>query len=418
MNSFPLGNFVWDSSNLVSFLLISFFLIGGFWAGPLKAEPALECGNAVSLTHTYPSGAKWSMCAALHDGFGLHLTELHYHAPGDSLRRTFSELHLAGLLEHHHNETRERSVLSEINFGSDAFVSFDAQSCPGELVVIERELAALKDSAKQICTVEYANRILAKFGAASVMQSHNWDVIAAASDGQDVWEVLITFGEEGTVTPTINRSGVVHRFTDNPSFGSTGVKNPRSTGAFAVNSTLLATWRIVPGFADSGKGLIVEQFDFPLRADLGNRRPMSVRVIPTETLRQVDREQFRTWLISGLEGAGYAIDVQNNGFQYRSKQFNWSLFDVAFTRFNVCEQMTLNNPVSDADCGASLEAFINGESLENTIPVLWFSQSMPIVPSAEDNPLMQTRTLSFDLVPFDWTKVSPFTPTPPEGDGS
>ena len=383
----------------------------GFAIGPATAEPAPECVDAEPINHTYPSGAKWSMCAALNEGFGLHLTELHYQPPGKPARRTFSELHLAGLLEHHHNEPEERSVLSELNFGGDAFVNFDTQTCPGELETINGSL-------NTVCTVEYADRILAKFGAKSVLQSHSWDVITAASDGQDVWEVLVSFGEEGTVTPTINRSGVVHRFTDNASFGSPGINNSAGSGRFAVNSTLLATWRMVPGFASADDGLRVEQFDFPLRTDLGNRRPMSVSELGTETLRQVDREKFRTWLVTDLDGAGYSLDVQNNGFQFRSRRFNWALFDVAFTRFNRCEQLTLDNPPGNNECGTSLEAFINGESLENTIPVIWFSQSMPIIPGAEDKPLMQTRTLSFDLVPFDWTDVSPFAPTLSGDDGS
>ena len=401
-------------------LFMALVFIGlSLFAKSSHAESTLSCNNGTSLTHVYPSGAQWAVCAALDDNVGLHLSELHYQAPGAEPRRTFSELHLGGLLEHYHNESQERSVLSELNFGGDAFVSFKAHNCPGELV-------ALKDGSNNLCAVGYADRILAKFGSTSVLQSHRWDVIAAASDGQDVWEVSISFGEEGSITPTVKRSGVIHRFTHNLNFGSTGFENSGDGGAYAVNSTLLATWRIVPGFAlefdenDAGDGLRVEQYDFPLRTDLGNRRPMSVQTLTTETLRQLDRETFRTWVITGPSGAGYSIDVQNNGFQYRSKRYNWSLFDLALTRFKACEKVTLDNPLGNTDsaCGTSLEAFINGESLQNSIPVIWFSQSIPIVPSAEDRPLMQTRTVSFDLVPFDWTDVSPFAPAPMKGDGS
>ena len=366
-------------------------------------ESSVDCGDAINLEHTYPSGARWSVCAALHENFGLHLTELHYQAPGGALRRTFAELHLSGLLEHHHNETQEHSVLSELNFGGDAFVNVTEQNCPGERVDITKQ-------SEHICTINYPDRILAKFGSKSVLQAHRWDILAAASNGKDTWEVLVSFGEEGSITPTINRSGVVHRFTDNVNFGSAGIENTSATGSYAVNTTLLATWRAVPGFAEEDEGLIFEELDFPLRTDLGNRRPMNARILATETLRQVDREQFRTWLVKRADGAGYSLDVQNNGFQYRSKQYNWALFDLAITRYQACETVTLNNPNTDSGCGATLQDYISGESLENNIPVIWFSQSMPIIPSAEDTPLMQTRTLSFDLVPFDWTDTSPFAP--------
>ncbi len=390
---------------------------------------------ATELTHTYPSGAVWSVCAALHPIVGLYLQDLRYQAPGDSLRRTFSELHLAGILEHYHDEPTERSVFETLSFGSDDFVSFTPATCPGQLSV----LTALADSAdngeagnngeteRNICTVFYADKILAKFDNATVTQNHSWDLIAAASHGQDTWEVVVTLGEEGTISGSINRSGVLHQFTDDPQFGRNLVNS-----ALAVNSTIKSTWRIVPGMSAintdaTNATQTVEQLDFRLAPEFGNRRPMTVEPLTVETLRQVNREQFRRWQVKGDDGAGYLVDVQNNGFDFRSTQYNWALFDVAFTRYNECEITTLNNAENVANltngfssppCADSLQGFVNGESLEDTTPVIWFSQTTTITPDADDWPLLRTRVLTFDLVPFDWTQSSPFAPTPGAGANS
>jgi len=365
------------------------------------AQGTLNCkGSAIELNHRYPSGAQWTLCAELNPAVGLHLSELHYQTPNGEPRRTFAELHLAGVLEHYHNELLERSVLSEPGFGTERAAAFDSASCPGEVF-------SLGDRPDTLCTVSYANKLLAKFNTDSVVQNHSWDLISTVSDGQDVWEVIVTLGEEGSITPTLNRSGVVHRFTDDERFGN---RAPWSASEeYAVNSTLFASWRLVPGFTEPGHTHTVEQLDFLLRPDLGDRRPMRTETFVTETFRQVNRDQFRQWRLFGSDNAGYAIDVQNNGFQYRSRRYNFALFDFAVTAYNACEQLMLNANPSDG-CGSSLDDYISGESLENRTPVIWFSQSMPIVIGSEDQPVMQTRSLSFVLSPFDWTTTSPFAP--------
>jgi len=370
------------------------------------AQNSEHCsGTATELTHSYPSGAQWLVCADLNANFGLHLTNLRYQTPNDSPRETFSELHLAGVLEHYHNQPEERSVLSEPGFGTTRSLNFNNTTCPGELF-------SVGDQQNNLCTISYANKILAKFDNTSVVQNHSWDLITAVSDGQDVWEVIVTFSEEGSITPTLNRSGEVHRFTTDARFGNATPWN--DTGNYAVNSTVFATWRMVPAFTEPGSSHTVEQLDFMLRPDLGDRRPMRSETLSTETFRQVNREQFRTWRVYGSDGAGYAIDVQNSGFQYRSRRYNFALFNFAVTAWNACEQIILDeNPIEG--CGMSLDDYVSGESLAVHRPVLWLSQSMPIVIGSEDQPLMQTRSLSFVLTPFDWTEASPFAPI---GDGS
>jgi len=358
-----------------------------------SAQTGSDCGDATPLTHEYPSGARWSLCAELHPKHGLHLTQLRYQTPGGNPRLTFREIHLAGLLEHWHDASEERSVFDDSAFGDQNVNSFTENTCPGETF----------DAGPQenvICTHHYPHKILAKFDATDVVQGHSWEVITAASNGRDQWEVVVIFGEEGTLSPSLYRAGILHRFTEDSRYGSSVLRSGDTTETFAVHSTVNATWRIVPGF-EASENIQVQQFDFELRSDLASRRPMRISNIDTESFAQVDRERFRGWRMMNENGAGYYLDPQNNGFQFTSRRYNWALFDIGFSRYESCEQSTLGNSDLSSECAPS--------------PVVWFSQSFPITPNAADIPLLRTRSISFDLMPFDWTLASPFAPT---GDGS
>lgn len=368
---------------------------------PRAAIAQAVCNNGTPLEHTFESGAAWSLCVSLDANAGLVLTDIHYKTPQGAFRRTFSELHLAGLLEHFHNEPTETNVLNAVSFGGENVLNATAGSCPGNLENISvAEIA--------ICTHHYPNRILAKFKDTDVVQSHSWDIIAAASHGADVWETIYTFHEEGSISPTLNRSGAITRFTDDPRFGNTtALVTSTNANRYAVNMTLLATWRAVPVFDNGALSQTLEQWDFTLQPTLGNRRPMTIEPIETETLRQVNREAFRRWVVNSGTGTGYSLQVNNSGFQYRSNQYNWALFNVAFTRYNDCERLALQ--ISD-NCGQSIDDYVNGQTLLNTTPVIWFSQTMPISPTVEDFPMLRTRSLTFSWLPLDWTEVSPFAP--------
>jgi len=363
----------------------------------LFAQTSIDCGADTALENTFPSGAQWQLCASLHPRFGLHLTQLHYLAPGDTLRQTFREIHLAGLLEHHHNEPVETVVLANWAFGGTAVVPFNENTCPGTM-------QTLGNQPRTLCAHSRNKKILAKYGAERATLGSTWELTAAAANDFDVWEVSVRLGEEGTISPMLRRSGRLHRFTDNPQFGSP----IPSRDDYAVNTTLLATWRLVPGFGLAADDDQIQQLDFIRRADFDNRRTLQVTEFAVESFARIKRENFRGWRIFDSDGSGYYLDPQNNGFQYSSQRHNWALFDVAVTRFKACEKTTLLATAIDTSCSGSLDDAMSGESLEGSPPVLWYSQSFSIKPSADDVPLLQMRSISFDLLPFDWTSVSPF----------
>jgi len=138
---------------------------------------------------------------------------------------------------------------------------------------------------------------------------------------------------------------------------------------------------------------------------------MQVWSLQTETLRTVERDDFRGWRIRDENGSGYYLDPQTSGFNFVSNQYNWTQFDFALSAYNECERHSYlpdQTPAGLSACGAHIDDYVNGDSMENRQPVVWFSMSRLFRPSAEDFPIISTLSASFELIPFDWTPTSPF----------
>lgn len=357
-----------------------------------------DCEPASTLQHTFSSGASWRVCAQIDAHHGLALSSLSYRAPGDRFRSVLSRVHLSQILLHYHNQLQaEAQIRPQESPTSDAASSvplaLNEASCDGDIVALPPY---------QACSVIRHNRTLSKYAQRPSLHGQSWELASAFSRGTLNWTSTITLTEDGQIRPALSLSGRASRHGTSPAYAQT---LPQTTDPM-LRATLLATWRVVFNL-DTAANDQVEQFDFELNPQLGNRRPMRVSPIVTETLRRIDRENFRGWRVRDASGAGYYLDPSNNGFRYTSATQNWAQFDVAFTRFRGCERHALFN--TDVACNDSLDDFVNGEPLINAQPVLWFSQSRTLNPRPEDWPVIHDVRLSFDLLPFDWTATSPFT---------
>ena len=59
-----------------------------------------ECDGQTRLTHSFSSGAAWSICADVSDIHGLSLKDIRYRAPGDRERSVLSDASAAQILPH------------------------------------------------------------------------------------------------------------------------------------------------------------------------------------------------------------------------------------------------------------------------------------------------------------------------------
>ena len=395
-----------------------------FSTGVLAQEESPECGTGLVVDHAFSSGASWSVCLSENQAHGLELSHVYYRAPGDTQRSVLDHVHLAQVLLHYHDSAQpEAQIDGQISRSTDGqvdspladsqsadlstYLQWNQQTCDGAILDIG-------DKPASVCSRIKNNRILAKYAQRPSVQSESLEFSAAFQRGALVWTVLYTLTEDGTVRPALSLSGRADNNSNDPRFAQTlatdnNVANDDTAGSVNLTrATVLSTWRMVFDL-DTPSTDSVEQFEFPLDEVQGNRRPMEVVRIETESLRQVDREKFTGWRLLDNSGAGYYLDPANSGFRYTSNSMNWAQFDVAVTAYNDCEiHALMNQETGLTDCGRSLDDFVDGESMQDRQPVLWYSLSRTFQPSREDWPVIRNLFLSFDLLPFDWTATSPF----------
>ena len=390
--------------------VLAMLLALGAGSGRAMAQAGTSCAQGVEIGHAFPSGATWSLCAEIDDDHGLEVSQVYYRAPGNFSRQVLQTAHVGQILLHYHDRRLPDAQIQAAQSLRDSVrdshpIAMNTQNCSGDLVTTDASV-----NIPYVCARLKNNRTLAKYAQRPSLHSESWQLASAISRNSLIWTISINFTEDGQIEPAVTLSGRATRTGSDPRFSETldPVADP------LTRATLLSTWRLV--FAlDTDANDRVEQFEFPLRPDQGNRRPMQVTRIDTEALRQVHREHFRGWRVVDDNGSGYYLDPANSGFSYRNMQMNWAQFDLAVTRFRECERHALFNVYNEDAanhstdaCGRNLDEFVDGESMVDATAVIWYSLSRSFRPSLEDWPVISNVHLSFQLTPFDWTPSSPF----------
>ena len=362
-----------------------------------------DCGDATLIEHTFSSGASWSLCASVDERHALDITALHYRAPGDSLRSVLHKLHAAQILMHYHDEANARAQIGSV--GDGRLLVMTEQQCDGTLLLDSGNGA-------HVCSRVEDNRVLAKFAQRPSLQSQRWNLSSALQRESLVWTVSVSLTEDGQIQPAVTLSGRAREAVASSNFASTLANGEGQL----TRATVLSTWRMVFNL-DDGDYDAVQQFDFVLNESSGNRRPMQITEMQTESFAMVARDQFRGWRMLDNIGTGYYLDPSNSGFRYTGGGYNWAHFDIGLSRYQACEHYASGNALHDGTgtstanegtCGDSLDDFVDGESLHGAHPVLWFSQSRTFNPGDDDWPVISNFHQSFTLLPFDWNSASPF----------
>lgn len=369
---------------------------------PVKShEHDTRCADGTALQHTFDSGASWSLCAHVSGVNALHISQAFFRAPGDLNRSVLAEAQLSQILLHYHDSPVEEPqiVSPSTNSAADSqIVILNDRSCDGQVLGTTRHPNSLCQRIKR-------NGILAKFNQRPSVQTESWELSSAITRETLIWNVSWTFTEDGQIRPRLSLSGRASRSSSNEQHA----QQTRTDIPPMTRAAIVSTWRLVPAL-DTDAPDTLEQFDFPLDIDAGNRRPMQITPLRKESFLAMNRENFRGWRIIDDSGAGYYLDPANNGFNYTSARFNWANYTLALTRKNSCELYALGNAASTADtqCGTNLDDFVDDESLAGAELVVWFNQTRHIDPGIEDWPVIRDVQLGFDLLPFDWTTTSPF----------
>ncbi|NND92641.1 MAG: hypothetical protein HKN42_17440 [Granulosicoccus sp.] len=397
-------------------VVISALLCGSLVTADAIAQQS-ACGTQqTAIDYAFSSGAMWSLCLMVEESHGLTITSASYRAPGDSQRNVLQLAHIGQVLLHYHDEPDPIPQLDVAHHqerqsqGSDV-LSMNDNTCAGTVLDMNDHPAA-------VCARVRDNRTLAKYAQRPSLHSRSLELSSAFQRDTLTWTVSFTFTEDGQVSPGLGLSGRASRTLADSRYSQTVAAHLPPL----VRATVLATWRLVFDL-DTPAIDTIEQYEFPLDAADGNRRPMQVTTLTTERQLRANRETFRGWRIVDASGAGYYLDPANNGFSYTHPRMHWPGYELALTRLKPCERFAAGNATvslasrtesstaeSSPVCGLSLDDFVNGESLQGAPPVVWYGQSRVLDPHREHWPVIRNVRLTFDLLPFDWTASSPFEP--------
>ncbi len=348
------------------------------------ADPS--CVDGAALTLGFDSGSSWLTCARIDKQHGLELQSLSWRAPGDADRSVLARLNPAAILVQAHDDTEVESLLVETS--DDVLPGM----CGGERHDGEHG---------SLCVTAVASQLLKKFGDIRGVRGAHWRIASSRRHGNTVISTRYLLSEDGRIGAELTHQLPTDSTTaDTTANAVHSAYADAASGVPTVATSARVTWRIDPAI-DAGLPDRVEEFDFSLDASLGSRRLMSVRPINTETLRQVDHQRFRGWRIYDPAGPGYYLDSQRSVRGWLPAQPNWSRFDIAITRASDDELYAASTSTEEA----SLDIWVSGDDLQSTSPVVWYSQTLP---AESSDGIRGARSVSFELLPFDWNETSPF----------
>lgn len=367
--------------------------------------------DPTAFSHQFDSGARWDLCWQIDEQAGLTLSNIHYGAPAEASVKLMERASLAQILFKYDEDISTEHILSTSGLGGSNHVPANSVNCPAGNRHVTTDDSGICTRLRDLNTMTSVRRSVA-------LRRHELSLHAFSKVGAKMVEQVWRFSEDGQITPAVRISGELDRFTNKTQYGT----SISETGPLAANASLLFTWRLDFNIGDTPNNDIVEQVEFVPHISNVVRRTITTTPLNSESFNKVHRTQFRGWLVrdadlsAGSTGAtrmGYYLDPQSSGFDFVSRHNNWALFDLSVTRSQPCEKLASKNTLSQPNCADSLDQFINGESLINQNPVIWFSLARQLLPKSEDYPAMTTREVSFKLIPFDWSASTPFTPLTP-----
>ncbi len=409
--------------NLIKHSLVIIFLFGFGTAQAATcgtsntqiSENAIHTASANPLTLEFDSGAQWQLCWHVDDRSGLVLSHVYYAGPDRPLRKILDAASIAQVLHQFDEDDEATHMLSEFGFGGDHWTE-DAHGCQnGEWLIGDQH---------RICQVRRTLNLMTRARHFQSLPRREITLHGKSKIGVNQFQQIWHFTEDGEIKPAMVHSGKISRYTNNPQYG---VKIDDSN-QYAANASLLVNWRLDFNIDESPHNDLIDEFNFTAISAEDLTREINIDNIDTEMFRKTANTDFRGWRISDKKTSsgeygeasptriGYYLDPQPAGYRLVNPKQPWTMFDIAITTRNDCEKLASKNHRFDQDCGASLDDFVNNETVHDL--VVWFSLTRHFTPSKEDLPVIRSNRIGFSLIPFDWSTSSPFSDLASRIDGN
>lgn len=254
------------------------------------------------------------------------------------------------------------------------------------------------------------------------------------------------FKDDGSIEPRVGSTGTLQQYATPPAPGlGTLIRTPPATTA---GQTTVGVAHVHNVFfridLDIGKdtpnavealNLLTPYTDGVAPCDLpGKCARAGTQLIPTEAMispyQNSPTDPVQTWRVfnkkwkngSTLNGTiGYELipawqprwqgEITNTSAALGE---HWTEFDLYFTRYHACERLAFDNrpgPYVVINCPRNnVRDMVDGESLNGTDVVAWYTGRFVHLPRSEDSPYMPTEWLSFELQPRGWRDKNPIVP--------
>jgi len=415
----------------LQYLVFAALLVFGGNTGSVYAMTDSDCSvagdngtDATLFEHRFDSGAAWSLCWYIDDAAGLTITDLHYAAPAEQARQLIEQASIGQILLKYDEDISYSHLLSDRGLGGTHIMQPTTGFCDAS-----NQIVSTANPEHRICTRFRDLNLMIQLRDETPQRRHEISLHSWSRIDNFIYQTIWRFSEDGEFRPSVEISGKVSRFTDDERFGSLiGNAAPAYDDGdgvrLASNATFLISWRLHFDLNGDSVNDQIHEVEFPIEQTDAVRRPIALRLMETEELRKVDRELFRGWRISDeaisssqdtqrATRIAYYLDPQPSGFEYAGRRHNWTLFDIAVTRFNNCEQLSSNNSSANsvnADCADNIDFYTDGEALSGDSTVVWFNLARHFAPDREDYPAIRARQASFGILPYDWSAHTPFNP--------
>jgi primary-amine oxidase len=213
------------------------------------------------------------------------------------------------------------------------------------------------------------------------------------------------FREDGVILPQVGLTGaLVHFGGDNSNSVAVGAKDRALSHVHNVFFCL--------DFDVDGKTNTVEEFDYKVIDDEGEKATGTWTPIAKEGGRELKPEAFRSWRVVNNASKNrhgnprsYELVPGGTGIYRGSKKETFARSDVWVTKFKPGE---VPGPKLLAD---SLASYADGEGVDGADVVLWYMLSVHHQPKAEDWSAMPVEWCGFKIAPRDfldgsWVKVN------------
>ena len=384
-------------------IVVIIVIIGRNRVLPSLAETQ-ACSGVYQINELLPTGGRWQLCWEERPLEGIVLSEISYTTPTNVQRRVLNRANLAQIHVPLDDNSLRLHQLTDVGLGGASLVNLSSAECPNGTL--------LANNSKNVLCKQILERGFVYKDYNNRKQGYLLNLFSVSIIGKQTYVVQWKFHDDGTIEPSVGTSGEVEWIGTNSQYGW----QLNNSGRVGIGFTNNYWWRLDFDLGGDNANDAIQEIE-AVPDSTRARKTISITQLTSEIGRTVNPDTKRSWrvydkVLKNTDGhvISYQIEPLHTGNNYLPPSTEpWATNDIYFTVNNPCELYVSQNPTTGG-CGANLSTFINGQSIDGTDIIVWYSLTRHELPRDEDEAYREITWDSFYILPRDWTDKSPITP--------